>query len=31
MFGDVYTAFGLTERPYVEILDFVELQKSADE
>lgn len=31
LFGDVYTNFGLTDRPYVEIMDFVELSKCADE
>lgn len=31
LFGDIYTNFGLTDRPYVEIMDKLQLQKSADE
>lgn len=31
LFGDIYTGFGLTDRPYVEIMDKLLLQKSADE
>lgn len=31
LFGDIYTSFGLTDRPYVEIMDKLQLQKCADD
>lgn len=31
LWGDIYTAFGMTERPYIELMDKAALQTSADD